>query len=100
MKKYFIRIEKWFYAKNLLEEAAIELVRKELSNQLVEASDLRAFWLFVDEKIKLLNIVHHRAKPLGRFEGTSRFQQKIGRSAIEEFIVIEAVEVKGTFLGK
>ncbi|MCP1384473.1 hypothetical protein [Runella salmonicolor] len=99
MKQYFIRIEKWYYAKNQLEEAAIEMIQARFSHQLVDANSLKVFWLILDNELKKLNIHHHRAKQLSRFEGTSRFQQKIGRANIDDLIIIEAVEVKGMFLG-
>lgn len=100
MKQYFIRIDRWYYAKNQLEEASIEMFNTEFAHQLVEEKNLSAFWESLESKLLQLNKKHKRAKPLSLFTGTHKTLAMIGRSDrdIDGLIFIDTVKVKGTFL--
>lgn len=100
MKKYLVRIDKWFYAKNRLEEAAIELIKKQFNNTLVNESELEAFRNGLSIKIGWLNNQHKRAKPLVVGNIMSSLTPKsifIGTSTENDLVQLQAVEVAHVF---
>lgn len=100
MKQYFVRVDRWYYPKNKLEEAIITLVRQEFDRVLMTEDDLKGFRDDLSFQINLLNKGHFRAKPLSVNEWQSNDYLCIRRDVkegIDDLLMLQAVEVSRVF---
>lgn len=102
MKKYLVRIDKYYYASTKLEEAALELIKKRFNNTLVNESELEAFRNALSFRLGFLNDQYKRAKPLIVGNIMTSLTPKsifIGTSTENDLLQLQAVEV-AHFFGK